>query len=350
MSKLELVKSLDSALERRRHIAAMSDEDLRRFAAQAVQARDHEALWALAEAYAQTKGRRGVRMSAHTLRSYRRGVLDILTLWQDRNLLRPGRDAGVNLVQDLRAGIVAPLAELERERQREGAVGAPRKLEGLSDGSIAVRLAAGRLLYNALRWAGLEVQNPFEGVSVGKIKSRLELSLTDAHYTESELSRLLDSARDSEDRLILYLGAHGGLRVSEMLRLTWQDVLWEQGELRIREGKGRKTALVAMSAALEAALRERQQERLMQPQHHPRVLNLTTQSGVFNRLKQLCKLAQVPFKGVHGLRHSAGSWILAETGRIDRVQEHLRHETLEMARHYARGDRSALKEVLRKRR
>jgi integrase/recombinase XerC len=350
MRSLELVKSAISPLERRRLISAMSDDDLKRYAAQAVNERDHEALWILAEAYAQTKGRKGVRMSAHTLRSYQRGILDILTLWEDRSLLRPGRDAGVNLVQDMRAGIMTPLERLERQREAEGAVGAPRKTQGLSDGSIAVRLAAGRLLYSALRWAGLEVQNPFEGVSVGKVKSRLELSLTDAHYTNDELERLMQHARDSEDALILYLGAHAGFRVSEMLQLSWDDVLWEQGELRIRAGKGGKTALVMMSEGLIAVLRERQQEHLAEPNDDPRVMNLTTQSGIFNRLKRLCQRAQVPFKGVHGLRHSAGTWVLEQTGRIDRVQEHLRHETLEMARHYARGDRRALKDVLKNRR
>jgi integrase/recombinase XerC len=350
MRSLELIKSIDSPLERRRHISSMSDDDLKRYAAQAINERDHEALWILSEAFAQTKGRKGVRMSEHTLRSYKRGILDILTLWEDRSLLRPGRDAGVNLVQDMRAGIMSPLERLERQRESEGAVGAPRKTQGLSDGSIAVRLAAGRLLYSALRWAGLEIQNPFEGVSVGKVKSRLELSLTDAHYTNSELERLMQHARDTEDELILYLGAHAGFRVSEMLRLRWDDILWEQGELRIREGKGGKTALVMMSAGLEAVLRQRQQEHRAKSSPPKLVLNLRTQTGVFARLKKLCVIAQVPFKGVHGLRHSAGTWVLEQTGRIDRVQEHLRHETLEMARHYARGDRRELKDILRNRR
>ncbi len=363
--RAELALSIDTSIARNRHIANLSEEDRRLLAAEAVQTRDADLLWAITAAYLSRKGRKGSNLSPNTLKQYERGVRELLLMWQHVNLLRPGEDAAANYVEDLRTGHTDALKHAEPIRHTDNPVrpgGRRRQQDGkYSDATIAIKIAGARLLYNALTWTRVfSGENPFEGVSMGKQRSRVETDLASAHYSERELQLLFRQAEDSgdeDDRLVLLLGSHAGLRVSEMLGLEWSHIHWDQEELLVVEGKGNKTAAVVMSPGLREAL-SRQFELLRAQNVQPLsptspyrfVLTLRrSPSGIYRRLRRHCLQAGVPFKSVHGLRHSAATWMLRETGRIDLVQDHLRHETLDMARHYARGDRSALRKALKRR-
>ena len=362
----DLVLRIDQPVARNRHIANLSDEDRRLLAAEAVQSRDADLLWALTASYLSRKGRKGSRLSANTLKQYERGVRELLLMWSHVNLLRPGDDAAANYVEDLRTGhtealqSAPPISHTGATEVRRG--GRPRSKDGkYSEATIAIKIAAGRLLYSALAWARVFTgENPFEGVSIGKLQSRIEKDLASAHYSEREVQVLMehvDQAGDADDRLLLLLGAHAGLRVSEMLALEWNHINWDQGELLVVAGKGDKSAAVVMSPALTKALHLQFQTLRAQnvdplSPTSPFRFVLTERrsaSGLYKRLRKHCLAAGIPFKKVHGLRHTAATWMLRETGRIDLVQDHLRHETLDMARHYARGDRSALREAIKNR-
>src|SRR5690606_13675423 len=145
-------------------------------------------------------------------------------------------------------------------------------------------------------------------------------------------------------RVVLLLGAHGGLRVGEMVRLRWDDIDLRSGTLLVRGGKGGKTAEVVLSPRLAAELTtyRRELETDTVARHRVEVLALRSQYGIYNRLRKLCLVAGVSFKGVHALRHAAGTRLYRQTGDLGQVQDHLRHSTLDMARRYARSDRRRL--------
>src|SRR5690625_3331620 len=363
-SRSELVLNIGSELARNRHIANLSEEDRRLLAAEAVQTRDADLLWAITAAYLSRRSRRGSRLSPNTLTQYERGVRELLLMWEHVNLLRPGEDAAANYIEDLRTGHTEPLRRAGpiRHTDTPAAGGRPRNRDGrYSEATIAIKIAAGRLLYSALSWARVFTgENPFHEVGVGKLQSHVEKDLARAHYSERELDLLLrhvEQAGDADDRLMLLLGAHAGLRVSEMLALEWVHVNWDQNELLVVSGKGGRTAAVVLSPRLQECLwlqfqtlRAQNTDPLSPTSPFRFVLTeRRSPSGLYRRLRRHCLAAGVPFKSVHGLRHSAATWMLRETGRIDLVQDHLRHETLDMARHYARGDRSALKEAMKRR-
>src|SRR5690625_2450891 len=109
--RAELVLSLESPIDRNRHIAGLGPEDRRLLAAEAVQQRDADLLWAITAAYLSRRGRKGSNLSPNTLRQYERGVRELLLMWQHVNLLRPGEDAAANYVEDLRTGHTAPLQD-----------------------------------------------------------------------------------------------------------------------------------------------------------------------------------------------------------------------------------------------
>lgn len=316
------------------------EEALRRFAVEAAGSRDVERLWRLTEAHLTLHGASGVGTSKHTLRAYRRGLVELVGLWAGESLLRPSRDAGALYVQRLRAGDREPVLAYAEGARR----GRRPKRGPLAPATVELRLAAARALYDALRWAGATEADPFHDVRTGRDTTREEDVAGLKVYTEFELIELLGRAEEPEDRVIVLLGAHAGLRVSEMLALRWEDIDLGGRELLVRAGKGNKTALVQLTPRLAAELRAWRRLVLAQGRSEDdRVLRLRSQYGVYRRLRALCLRSEVRFKGVHALRHAAGTKLYRQTGDLGQVQDHLRHATLDMARRYARSDRRKLR-------
>ena len=330
----------------------LPDEQLRLEVLKTLQARDWPRLWSYVEAYLRATGAKKQDVSQETLRKYRRFVLDLLELWEGENLLKPHRNAGNDYVSRLQTQRLhdPPNKRVKREA-------AERVLEGegagYSKSAIAVRLAAGRLLYNALRYAEVTEANPFEHVRVGTSERAPEDKRK--HYTRAHLNKLLHTAEDVAEEVIILLGAHAGLRIHEMAKLRWRQVRLEEGELVIL-GKGRKRATVALSEVLADAL-----ERLKtRPEERKRS---STKAGardasfvlpwreetIRKRFKSLCVRAGVPYEGreVHGLRHAAGTQMYIDTQDIVLVADHLRHSQLDTARVYAKRAKDATRKVVR---
>lgn len=326
-------------LARAEQLHLWGEEALRRYAVEAAGARDLERLWRLTEAHLTLHGGSGVATSRHTLRAYRRGIFELLSLWAGESLLRPARDAGALYIQRLRAGDREPVIE----RAEIGRRGRKPKRGPLSPATVELRLAAARALYDALRWSGATEADPFQDVHSGHDNTREEDVANLKVYTEVELIELLGRAEDPETRVLLLLGAHAGLRVSEMLALRWDELDIGGQELLVREGKGKKTALVQLTPRLTAELEAWRRLRLSNADHDPRVLILRSQYGIYRRLQKLCLRTEVRFKGIHALRHAAGTKLYRQTGDLGQVQDHLRHATLDMARRYARSDRRKLR-------
>lgn len=342
ITSLEL--STASRIQRVTRLQTLTEDALRRHAVRAANERDLEALWELVEAHLTLRGSSGIGTSRHTLRAYRRGVEELLVMWQGENLLRPSRDAGTLYVQRLLAGDRQAVLEHDPPRAKRGRRVKPGPL---SRATVSLRVAAGRALYDALAWAGAADVDPFRDVRLGRQQQDPSQAGSGRVYTENEMAELLAASRDQQDLLIMLLGAHGGLRVSEMLRLEWSDVDLTNGELLVRGGKGGKTAAVMLSPRLADALstykRQLVSELKAAVRERSTVLELRSQYGVYNRLKKICSRAGIEFKGVHALRHTAGTRLYLQTGDLGQVQDHLRHATLDMARRYARSDRRRLR-------
>lgn len=330
-------------LARAEQLHRWGEEALRRYAMEAANARDAEKLWRLTEAHLTLHGASGVGTSKHTLRAYKRGLVELLTLWSGENLLRPQRDAGALYVQRLRAGDREPLHEEAAKNGR----GRKPKRGPLAPATVELRLSAARALYDALRWAGATEADPFRGVRTGRETTRDEDVASLKVYTDHELGTLLDAAEEPQDRVFLLLGAHAGLRVSEMLALLWDDIDLGSRELLVRAGKGNKQAMVQLTPRLRAELEAYRRLSLAQGRTitgaDALVLALRSQFGIYRRLRALCIKTNVRFKGVHALRHAAGTKLYRQTGDLGQVQDHLRHATLDMARRYARSDRRKLR-------
>jgi integrase/recombinase XerC len=303
--------------------AALSPEERKRRAVAAATSHDAELLVALTDAYLTLQGRSGAYASAHTRRVYATGVRMLVADWRQQNLLHPQRDAALAWLRRL---------EAQGAWKKDGTV------RGATPATVRVRLAAGRALYRALRWAGATAADPFQDARAGAETTPAWEKRQP--YSEDDLATLLAAATGS-DRLLLLLGAHAGLRVSEICALTWEDVDLCTGTLRVRAGKGSKQRRVSASSSLIAALQERQLQDAATA-----VIDLTA-SGARKRMRLLCARAGVPYRGLHALRHYAGTRLVREGGTLEDAARHLGHSNLETARIYAKWADENLKRQVR---
>ena len=300
----------DALVQRTGQWVKLSEADRKRQAAEVANARDADALWGLTEAHLTLYGNSGARVSTNTLQAYRRGVRVLVEGWSGENLLRPSNDAGALWLRELEA-------------------------QGLSASTIRVRLAAAKALYRALRWTNATDASPFSDARAAKERTAAQDKRQP--YSEHDLTKLLEHA-EAQDKLLVLLGSYAGLRVSEMVRLEWRDVDFSAKKLTVRQGKGSKTRRVTLSKTLLQALWEQRGEG--------GVLDVSSRSRAYRRLKNLCLVSGVEFRGVHALRHYTGTRVYRETRDLNEVAHVLGHASIETTRVYAAYDKAVEKDAV----
>lgn len=307
----ELVPFTGQPFDRARLWTALGTEDLRRRAVAACRDRSLDALWGLTEAYFTTYGTSGAKASPNTLKAYRRGLKVFLEFADTSalNLMRPARDMGPTFL-----------------RWREAS--------GKSPATVRLELAAARLVYKALRWAEATAADPFGDARPAREKT----APWDKRqpYSEDELQTLLAAAKP-DMQAILLLGAHAGLRVSEIVSLVWADLDLGNAAVHVRSGKGGKARSAVMSVTLAEIL------RLLGPKQADQRLFPVTDAAVRKRLRLLCLKAGVPYRAVHALRHYSGTRLYRASSDLEAVARHLGHSTLETTRIYAKWSDESLK-------
>ena len=105
---------------------------------------------------------------------------------------------------------------------------------GLAENSIRRQIGISRQFFNDAIDAGVITKNPFKGqpVAVRSNEARFHF------VTPEEAQAVLDACPDAEWRLIFGLARFGGLRCpSELLRLKWEDVNFEQDQFTVHASK-----------------------------------------------------------------------------------------------------------------
>ncbi len=228
---------------------------------------------------------------------------------------------------------------LESERER-----------GLADASLARRVAALKAFFGYLRAEELIAEDPTELLETPAQWRTLPETLGVA-----EVERLLaapqgDSRESLRDRAILELLYACGLRVSELVGLSLDDVRIAEGVLRAH-GKGRKVRLVPIGQkALEAL---RRYVALARPAYGAdaaeqglfltRLGRPLTREAVWRLVGRRAREAQLAQAlSPHTLRHSFAGHLLANGAPVRVIQELLGHADIATTQRYTHVDRERL--------
>lgn len=306
--------SSSTALEPRRNNlndmsdwASLPESNLRSQAARAAGERDVAVLWSLTRSHLMLTSSRAGQISRHTLRAYQRGIEETLRDLESESILDPKR----NWAAAYRA----------------------RLSDRYAPSTVAVRLAAARALYAALRWSGATSKHPFEGVAGARDPTPAWQKRQ--AYSEDELERLL-SVADPRERVIILLGAHAGLRAGEMVGIEPVHVDLANRRLFIKRGKGGKSASVPISKRLLEALGG------YHPTHGKPSLLGVRESRLRAIVSGLLLRAggEIGFgaHGLHSVRHSSGTRMYRQTRDLLLVRDHLRYSSVADSDRYAKAD------------
>ncbi len=226
---------------------------------------------------------------------------------------------------------------------------------GLAAASIARNFSTIRSFYKYLQGEGLSKSDPTEYIDAPKLWKRLPTVLG-----QHEIERLLEQPDCTKtlglrDRAIIEVMYASGLRISELIDLRMQSLLFSEGRVRIF-GKGSKERIVPIGRpAIEAV---RQYLEKARPKIDKNVgkdvvfLNWRgkplSRMGVWKILRMHVQSAGISMRvHPHTLRHCCATHMLEGGADLRTVQEMLGHADITTTQIYTHVDREYLKEVHR---
>lgn len=171
-----------------------------------------------------------------------------------------------------------------------------------------------------------------------------------------EIRRFLAAADSSPHGLLYRLAIFSLMRPGELVALRWEDINWQRGTIHIHRtrrrdvdrrfylGEGGKSASSSRTVAIHDDLMQRlRRHRVEQNTHRLRYAELWHDLGLVfcrddgtmiregtlaNRLKKICKVADVPGMTPHGLRHSGATMMLELNEHLKVISERLGHASI----------------------
>lgn len=216
--------------------------------------------------------------------------------------------------------------------------------KGYAPATIKHQIAILRRLYNlARKWNLYEGKNPVDSVEMPKIDNQITEFLKDDEL--KRLLKVLDEWPCQESSALIKFALFSGFRKGEMLRLTWENVNFEQGMITLREPKGGKTQVVPISPqALEILRGLKKTSAFVFPGQDGQQKTDFRKPWV-----RIRKAAGLPnnFR-FHGLRHHFASALVSAGFDLLVVQKLLTHKDAKTTQRYAHLSPGALKEAAMK--
>ncbi|MDE2444600.1 MAG: site-specific tyrosine recombinase XerD [Alphaproteobacteria bacterium] len=234
--------------------------------------------------------------------------------------------------------------------------------EGLARSTAARRLSAVKQFHGFLHGENIATENPasiVEGPRAAKPLPKL--------LSEAEMLALLDTAKvkveQSEDnarfkamrlQCLLEMLAATGLRVSELVTLTFRAAMASDGFLTIK-GKGGRERMVPMSDRVLGVLRDYVAALKLNQKGEPKFLfpshgakGALTRQHFALELKALARAAGLDAEKVspHVLRHAFASDLLAHGADLRAVQQMLGHADISTTQIYTHVQADRLKEAV----
>ncbi len=223
----------------------------------------------------------------------------------------------------------------------------------LSERSREYALAVIRQVFNfSYRNNFFNGDNPVKKIKIPKSDNKRLRFLT-REEADTLLNTLKVEAPELWEQSLISL--HVGFRASEIFRLTWADLNFEQGTLTAKNSKGKKTRFGYMTQQIKEMLSNKRRgefSNLLYP--GPDGKKRHSVSRAFERVAEKIGINagvedrrdKVVF---HTLRHTYASWLVQNGEDLYVVKERLGHSTLQMTERYAHlapgSDRGTVKTI-----
>jgi integrase/recombinase XerD len=154
--------------------------------------------------------------------------------------------------------------------------------------------------------------------------------------SEEEVAALFSCVKNAKHKLILFLIYSAGLRLGELLRLTWTDIDVGRRQIRVNGGKGNKDRVTLLSVKAIEYL----QNHKSSSEHGDQIIrgqNGGTYSArsVNNIIKKAARLAGINKNvSAHTLRHSFATHLLERGTDLRYIQMLLGHESSKTTERY----------------
>jgi len=219
--------------------------------------------------------------------------------------------------------------------------GQNRRGKSFAAQTIKHQLVILRRLYNlARKWGMYDGKSPMESVEMPRIDNQKTEFLTN-----EELTRLLDTLETwpfKDTVAFIKFSLFTGLRRGELFKLTWDDVDFERGLIRLRDPKGGKTESIPVSREAMEVLRTLEvTSSFVFPGEGGK--QRTNFNGPWQRIRKAADLP--PGFRFHGLRHHFASTLVSAGYDLLVVQKLLTHKDAKTTQRYAHLAPGAIKDA-----
>ncbi len=164
---------------------------------------------------------------------------------------------------------------------------------------------------------------------------------------KGEIKRLINSANNERDKLIIKMLYSSGLRLSECINLKINDIEFEDNMVWVRKGKGKKDRVSIVSKNLCLELKKYLRGRAFESEYVlPGPNGVLSPRQVERIISSSAKRADILKKVTpHTLRHCFATHLLESGVDIRKIQELLGHSNLQTTQIYTRVSKEELKKV-----
>jgi site-specific recombinase XerD len=152
-----------------------------------------------------------------------------------------------------------------------------------------------------------------------------------AVLTKEECFRIFSFVDNPKHRLLLLIGYGAGLRRSEIVGLKWADILFDEHQIHVKQGKGNKDRIVMLPYSIVEYLRNYRQmypsdDWVFEGQYKGEALSARTVQQVMANAVVRAGLEKKAT--VHTLRHSFATHLLEAGTDIRYIQQLLGHSSI----------------------
>jgi integrase/recombinase XerC len=272
--------------------------------------------------------------SAHTILSYETDLLSLI------KFLRSNRvESFIHVKKDSLRAFIGFLLD-----------------QGFSQRSVARKIASMRSFFRYLRRHKIIKSDPSIILITPKVCKRLPVFLDEQSMTKLLLASDQKGRNKKRDLAIMELFYSTGIRLSELINLTLNDIKFEEGVVKVK-GKGRKERIVPVGKkallVINDYLTEMKNVRTAADKINEGRFLFLTEKGrklypqAVGRIvrKYIGAVSEIEKRSPHVLRHTFATHMLNHGADIRAVKELLGHESLSTTQVYTHISSARMKKI-----